>query len=523
MVVAQKAKTREHVAMNSFLSEDFLLNTETARRLYHEHAEPQPICDYHTHLSATDIASDRRFNNLTEIWLEGDHYKWRAMRAYGAQMPERYCTGDALPYEKFIAWSRTVPHTLRNPLYHWTHLELQRYFGIAELLNVTSAPAIWKRANAMLQEELSVLAILRKFRVHTLCTTDDPVDDLIAHRRIDEANTVDSPFLCPCLPSLKPDATVVLPTFRPDRALQIDDSASFLAWLERLRAASKLDIRNLATFLDALQQRHDHFGEAGCRASDHGLTRCYARPCTEAAAAEIFTRVLEQKGISPEQHESFGTFLMLFFGHLDAQKGWVKQLHLGAHRNLSRLALSTLGPDTGFDAIGDTAQGAALTTYLNMLQREDALPRMVLYNSNPADSHLFATVAGSFQPSESIRHRDTWNNALQYGPAWWFLDQKNGIVDQLNVLSSVGLLSRFIGMTTDSRSFMSFPRHEYFRRILCDLVGGEVERGELPNDDGLLGRLVEDICGRNAEWYFGVARRVSPVSSPAIRPQTPSV
>ncbi len=509
--------------MNAFLSDDFLLTSETARRLYHEHAEPQPICDYHTHLSAADIASDRRFNDLAEIWLEGDHYKWRAMRAYGAQMPERYCTGDALPYEKFIAWSRTVPHTLRNPLYHWTHLELQRYFGITELLNVTSAPAIWKRANALLREDLSVRAILLKFRVDTLCTTDDPVDDLSEHRRIREANTVDSPFPCPCVPNLKRDATVVLPTFRPDRALQIDDAANFLLWLEKLRQASNVDIRNLATLLDALRQRHDHFGELGCRASDHGLTRCCATPCTEETAAEIFAKVLEHKAISPEEHESYGTFLMLFFGHLDAEKGWVKQLHLGAHRNLSSLALSTLGPDTGFDAIGDYPQGAALTTYLDLLQRENALPRMVLYNSNPADNHLFATVAGSFQPSESMRHRDTWKNPIQYGPAWWFLDQKNGIIDQLNALSSVGLLSRFIGMTTDSRSFMSFPRHEYFRRILCDLIGGEVERGELPNDEGLLGQLVENICCRNAERYFGVAGRASPRWSPAALPRTASV
>jgi glucuronate isomerase len=384
-----------------------------------------------------------------------------------------------------------------------THLELQRYFGITELLNVTTAPAIWKLANAQLQEEISVSAILRKFRVNTLCTTDDPVDDLSAHRQIHAANTVDSPVPCPCISSLKRDAIIVLPTFRPDRALQIDDAANFLPWLEKLRQTSNIDIRNLATLLDALRQRHHYFGHLGCRASDHGLERCFAKPCTEEAASIIFAKALEQKNISREEHESYGTFLMLFFGHLDAEKGWVKQLHLGARRNVSSLALSTFGPDTGFDAIGDTAQGAALTTYLDLLQCENALPRMVLYNSNPADNHLFAAVAGSFLPSEGIRHLDARRGTIQYGPAWWFLDQKGGIIEQLNALSSVGLLSRFIGMTTDSRSFMSFPRHEYFRRILCDLLGGEVERGELPSDDGLLGRLVEDICGRNAESYFG--------------------
>ena len=363
--------------MSDFLSEDFLLTSETARRLYREHAETQPIFDYHTHLSAADIASDRRFNNLAEIWLEGDHYKWRAMRTYGSQMPERYCTGDALPYEKFIAWSRTVPNTLRNPLYHWTHLELQRYFGITELLNVTSAPAIWKRANALLQEELSVSAILRKFRVNTLCTTDDPVDDLSGHRCIFEANTVQSPFGFG--PRKSSDGIEVRPTFRPDRALGIDDAANFLPWLERLRGASSTDIRNLTTLLDALRRRHDYFAGLGCRASDHGLVRCYAKPCTEHAAAEIFDKVLEGKAVSPEEHESYGTFLMLFFGHLDAEKGWVKQLHLGARRNVSSLALSTLGPDTGFDSIGDYRQGA----------RPDHLPGSVAAREcAPADGAL---------------------------------------------------------------------------------------------------------------------------------------
>jgi|HubBroStandDraft_4_1064222.scaffolds.fasta_scaffold00224_12 glucuronate isomerase len=488
--------------MSAFLGDDFLLTSETARRLYHDHAESQPIVDYHTHLSAVDIASDRRFNNLAEIWLEGDHYKWRAMRADGSQLPERCCTGDALPYEKFIAWSRTVPHTLRNPLYHWTHLELQRYFGITELLNVTTAPAIWKRANIALQDGLSVREILRKFRVSTLCTTDDPVDDLNAHLRIRETSTIRT------LNGLqrKEGETDVRPTFRPDRALQIDDPASFLPWLDKLRAASNIDICNLATLLDALRQRHDYFGEVGCRASDHGLARCYANPCGEETAAAIFAKALAEKEVSSEEQERYASFLMLFFGRLDSEKRWIKQLHLGARRNLNTPALRKLGPDTGFDAIGDDRQGAALAAYLNLLQSENALPGMVLYNSNPADNHVFAAVAGCFQPSGWIQKQDALPSTLQYGPAWWFLDQKEGIIDQLNALSSVGLLSRFVGMTTDSRSFMSFPRHEYFRRILCDLIGGEVERGELPNDAGLLGGLVQDVCGRNAEWYFGLVR-----------------
>ena len=486
--------------MSAFLSDDFLLNSETARRLYHEHAEPPPIVDYHTHLSAADIAGDRRFNNLAEIWIDGDHYKWRAMRACGNEMPDRYSSGDAEPYDRFITWARTVPHTLRNPLYHWTHLELQRYFGITELLNPTTAPAIWQRANAMLQEKLSVRQILRKFRVNMLCTTDDPVDDLSAHRRILEANAAPSSKGAH-LEQREPD---VRPTFRPDRALQLDDPASFLPWLEKLRAVSNIDIRNLPTFLDALRQRHDYFAKLGCRASDHGLTRCYAKPCTQEDASLVFAKAVEQEAISPEERESYGTFLMLFFGHLDAEKGWVKQLHLGARRNVSSRAQERYGPDSGFDAIGDYPQGAALTKYLDLLQCENALPRMVLYNSNPADYYCFATIAGSFQPGESTQNRNATTSTVQFGPSWWFLDQKDGIIDQLNALSSVGLLSKFVGMTTDSRSFMSFPRHEYFRRILCDLIGGEVERGELPNDDGLLGQLVEDICGRNAEAYFGI-------------------
>ncbi len=442
--------------MRAFLDDDFFLNSETARRLYHEHAKQQPIVDYHTHLSAADIASDRRFANLTEIWLEGDHYKWRAMRANG--VGERFCTGKASPYEKFQEWAQTVAKTLRNPLYHWTHLELRRYFGITELLNESTAPQIWETANQTLTDRLTTQAILKKFRVNVVCTTDDPTDDLRHHRVLAEANP---PFQ-------------VLPTFRPDHALRIDHPETFLAWLEKLREASNTDINSLAALLDALRKRHDYFAQHGCRASDHGLTRCYATPASEASLTKIFNKVLAAQTVTAEEQESYASSLMLFFGLLNSEKGWVQHLHLGPQRNLSTAAFRTLGADTGFDAIGDEPQGKALANYLDLLQRENALPRMVLYNSNPADNYLFATVASSFHSSDGT------GGALQYGPAWWFLDQKDGITGQLNVLSSVGLLSRFIGMTTDSRSFMSFPRHEYFRRILCDLVGGEVERGELP-------------------------------------------
>jgi len=483
--------------MTAFLSDDFLLTTETARRLYHEHAEALPIFDYHTHLSAADIAVDRRFNNLYEIWLEGDHYKWRAMRAYGAQMPERYCTGEALAYEKFIAWSRTVPHTLRNPLYHWTHLELQRAFGINELLNVKSAPEIWNRANAILQDGLTARAILSKFNVTAVFTTDDPTDDLAAHEILAEIE----PDEMPCHPHRK-FGIAVLPTFRPDKALAIDQPAVFLPWLKKLEAASNTEVRNLASLLDALRKRHRYFSDHGCRASDHGLERCPAKPCTEEEATRIFAKVLDNEAIDADEQERYATFLMLFFANLNVDMRWVMQLHLGALRNASTVAAKALGPDTGFDAIGAYPQGLRLATFLDLLQRENALPKTVLYNSNPADNHVFATLAGSFHSCRRRISTDEPSQALRWGPPWWFLDQKQGIIDHLNCLSSMGLLSRFIGMTTDSRSFLSFPRHEYFRRIFCDLVGADVERGEIPDDESLLAPLIGDVCFRNAARYF---------------------
>jgi glucuronate isomerase len=493
----KKGKAESMVGMRGFLDEDFFLNTATAKRLYHEYAESQPIFDYHTHLSAADIASDRRFNNLYEIWLEEDHYKWRAMRAYGNQMPEFFCTGESLPYEKFIAWSRTVPYTLRNPLYHWTHLELQRYFGITELLNVKTAPEIWKRANAILQEGLTVQAILKKFDVKVVFTTDDPADDLSAHEILAEL-VPDRPI---CHPVRKYDVSI-RPTFRPDHALNIDQPSSFLPWIKKLEQASNTEIRNLSGLLDALNKRYGDFYRLGCLATDHGLERCPARPCSEETAAKIFAKALEQHSISTEEREQYATFLMLFFGQLNAKRRWTMQLHLGARRNVNSLALQNLGPNTGFDTVGDYPQGQALATFLDLLQRENALPQTVIYNSNPNDNYVFATIAGSFHSSNWMEKRDASPSAVQFGPAWWFLDQKQGISDHLNCLSSVGLLSRFVGMTTDSRSFMSFPRHEYFRRILCDLVGGEVERGELPNDDVLLGNLIRNVCFGNAANYF---------------------
>lgn len=460
--------------MKQFLSDDFLLSTATAQRLYQQFAAPQPILDYHCHLNPKDIAQNRRFANLFEIWLEGDHYKWRAMRANG--VAERYCTGDAVPYEKFLAWARTVPYTLRNPLYHWTHLELQRYFGINELLDETSAPSIWDRANAAL-EKLTVHEILKKFRVEVLCTTDDPVDDLRWHRQIAKSN----------LP------TRVYPAFRPDRALKIG-APEFSPWLKRLEESTNVTIRNLNSFLDALHKRHAYFHSLGCRLSDHGLDYCYATPCSDRTAARIFLKARRRKAVSQEEHGQFASFLMLWFGRLDAEKGWTKQLHLGALRNVNTEARQKIGPDTGFDSIGDWPQLGPLAMYLDLLARENALPRMILYNLNPADTFAMATLIGSFQSDEPGK--------LQYGSAWWFLDQKQGITSQIDALSNAGLLSRFAGMVTDSRSFMSYPRHEYFRRVLCDIVGRDVERGELPNDHALLERMIADICYGNAKRYL---------------------
>ena len=475
----------------SFVHDDFLLHCNTARRLYHEYAANEPVLDYHSHLSPHEIATDHRFRDLTEIWLEGDHYKWRAMRANG--ISERFYTGDAASYEKFRAWAATIPFALRNPLYHWTHLELKRYFGIDELLDENSAKAIWDRANSLLRtDDLSARGILRKFRVRALCTTDDPCDDLSSHQAINSSErSSESGFR-------------VYPTFRPDRALQVNAGEEFNSWIARLEQASGIEIQTLQTFLDALKQRHDHFHAHGGRLSDHGLAHCYAAPCSEKESAQIFYRARSGKLITPQEHDRFASLLMLFFGRLDAKKGWTKQLHLGALRSVNSRASQALGCDTGFDCIGDWPQAAELSTYLDLLEQENALPRMVLYNVNPADNYSFATAIGSF-------HDGVIPGKIQYGSGWWFLDQKEGIKWQLNALSNAGLLARFIGMTTDSRSFMSFPRHEYFRRLLCDVLGQEMESGELPKDERLVGTMVKNICFENA-------RQLLRLETPAVTP-----
>ena len=467
-----------------FLDESFLLESKSAARLYEEFAAPQPIFDYHCHLSPRDIAENRRFNNLFEIWLEGDHYKWRAMRANGEQ--ERFCTGGASPYEKFQVWARTVPTTLRNPLYHWTHLELQRYFGVTELLNADSAPRIWEQANEALQGGLDVHAILGKFSVNTIGTTDDPTDSLRHHEAIASSSL----------------NTRVLPSFRPDASLRVDLPVQFNAWTERLSIAANIEINTFADFLSAMQKRQQDFHAIGCRISDHGLDICYAEPCAETQASAIFENARRGNAASAEEHNRYASYLMFFLGQLYARSGWTMQLHLGALRNVNSRAKAMHGPDTGFDTMGGAtshgqAQLNALAAFLDKLASADSLPKTILYNSNPIENYAFATITGSFS-AEGVQGK------VQFGSGWWFLDQKEGIELQLNALSNVGLLSKFVGMVTDSRSFMSYPRHEYFRRVLCNLLGSEMERGLLPNDFALVGSMVSDICFGNANRYFAL-------------------
>ncbi|HVT71720.1 MAG TPA: glucuronate isomerase [Lacunisphaera sp.] len=462
--------------MKPFIHEDFLLHTDAARDLYHHFAKGEPIFDYHCHLPPALIAENHRFADLAEIWLGGDHYKWRAMRANG--VPERACTGDAPPREKFDAWCATVPHTLGNPLYHWSHLELKRYFGIEEIINPLSADRIWKQANEKLAN-LRVHDILAANKVAVICTTDDPADPLTDHERIAKLG-------------LK---TRVYPTFRPDKALGVNAPATFNAWLEKLGGTAKTRIKTFDDLLGALQRRHDDFHAAGSRLSDHGMETALAEPCSRAAAAAIFKAARAGRAASPAQWAKYGSYLMLEFGRWDARKGWTKQLHLGALRNNNTRLLSALGPDTGFDSIGDFNQARALSAYLNALDATGELPRTVLYNLNPADNYVFATMIGNYQDGSVA-------GKMQFGSGWWFLDQKEAMEWQMNALANNGLLSRFVGMLTDSRSFLSYTRHEYFRRVLCDLLGARLECGELPPDRDLVGGMVANICFANARAYF---------------------
>jgi len=462
----------------SFISPDFLLQSDAARTLYHDYAAPEPIIDYHNHLPPDQIASDHRFADLAELWLCDDHYKWRAMRANG--VAEFYITGAASPWEKFLAYARTVPKLIRNPLYHWTHLELKNYFGITTLLNEETAPAIWEKANALLAGPgMTVRGLLESKRVLALCTTDDPADSLEHHRFMAADSTL---------------RTRVYPAFRPDKALAVDDPNVFIPWLDRLAAVSGIDCNSFAAFLDALRQRHDAFHALGARVSDHGFAFLPDADCTEAEAARIFENARARREVSPLEAEKFQTHMMLFFGRLDTEKSWTKQLHVGAFRSVS----SRMGKEAaGYDSIGDWPQTLRLGHCLNRLDSAGALPKMIVYNINPADNYAVCSLLAGFQDG-SIPGK------LQFGSGWWFLDQKEAMEWQINALSNLGLLSRFIGMLTDSRSFVSYSRHEYFRRVLCNMLGSDIDQGLLPRDFELIGAIVRDISFRNVRDYLGL-------------------
>jgi len=466
---------------NLFITENFLLQNDAAVTLYHQYARHMPIIDYHCHLPPEQIARDHKFANLTQAWLYGDHYKWRAMRAGG--VPERYCTGDASDWEKFEKWAEIVPKTLRNPLYHWTHLELKRPFGIRDrLLGPDTARGIWDECNAKLADaDFSCRGLMRQMNVVLVCTTDDPVDRLEHHAAI----AADASF-----------PIRVLPAFRPDKGMAVESPELFNAWVQRLIEASDVEVRNFPTYLEAIRQRHDFFHSLGCRLSDHGLERFYAEEATEAEIEAIFQKVRRGEQPDAEEIARFKSQMLYEFALLDHEKGWTQQYHVGALRNNNTRFYRALGPDTGFDSMADAPLARPLSRFLDRLDREDRLAKTILYNLNPADNDLAATMLGNFQDG-------TIPGKMQFGSGWWFLDQKDGIEKQLDALSNQGLLSQFVGMLTDSRSFLSYPRHEYFRRILCNLLGTEIEQGLLPNDFELIGRMVQDICYHNAAGYFG--------------------
>ena len=461
-----------------FLDKDFLLESMPACTLYHEYAAPMPIFDYHCHIPPSDILTDRQFCNLTEIWLGGDHYKWRVMRACGVD--ERFITGDAPAEEKFEAWARVVPRIVRNPLYQWTHLELRRVFGVDELLNPDTAREIYSHCTSLLgKKEFSARSIIRKFRVEALCTTDDPSSTLEEHRKIRESGF----------------ETIVAPAFRPDRALEGHLPERFNPWLERLAELAEVRIDSFGRFMECLWKRHQFFHDNGCRLSDYGIETCYASDWSSAQVEESFTLLRSGRALSGEALLRFRSAVLYELLSMDASQGWTQQLHLGAMRNNNSRMMARLGPDTGYDAMGDFEQGRHLSRLLDKLERTGKLGKTIVYSLNPRDNDMIPSILGCFQDG-------TVPGKMQMGSAWWFTDTKDGMTRQIEALSAVGVLSRFVGMLTDSRSLLSYPRHEYFRRILCNIIGGDVERGELPEDYALLGGMVRDICYNNAKEYF---------------------
>ncbi len=467
--------------VQNFITEDFLLHSKAAKILYHEYAKGMPIFDYHSHLPPEQIANDVKFENITQVWLYGDHYKWRLMRTFGIN--ENYITGDKSDYDKFISWSQTVPYTIRNPIYHWTHLELKSYFGISDrVLNPTTADYIYNRCNDMLQtDDFTVKNLLKRFNVKVVCTTDDPTSSLEYHSKI----------------KVDKFEIKVLPTFRPDKGMAVESSKIFNEWLDKLESVTNTTINNYDGYLSALKERHKFFHNMGCRLSDHGMETIFAENYSESEISDIFKKIRAGNELGYNEILKFKSAIMIEFGLMDHEKNWTQMLHIGAMRNNNSRLFRSLGPDTGFDSIGDYKVARSLSTFLDILDNNDRLPKTILFNINPKENGTLASMVGDFQDG-SIPGK------IQYGPAWWFLDTKRGITDQINVLSDMGMLSKFVGMVTDSRSFLSYPRHEYFRRILCNILGEEIEKGELPNDLELIGNIVKDICYNNAKNYFGI-------------------
>ena len=468
--------------MEPFLSDNFLLQSPSAQILYHDFAKAMPIYDYHCHLPVEEIAQDKKFANLTRIWLKGDHYKWRAMRANGIK--EKYITGSASDKEKFLAWAATVPKTLRNPLYHWTHLELKNPFGITDtLLNPETAEEIYHACSDMLQQDdFSTRGLLRKMNVKVVCTTDDPLDSLAYHQQIAADPTFD---------------IAILPAFRPDKAMAVEDAATFNHYVDKLADITDIDINSHTRFLEALEKRHAFFHEVGCKLSDHGLEEPYAENFTEAEISAIFDKIRSGADLTQNEVRIFKSAMLIEFAVMDYERGWTQQFHFGALRNTNSRAFTELGPDTGYDSIGNFDMGKPLSRFLNSLESRNKLTKTILYILNPSDNDMIATMIGNFQDGRIP-------GKMQFGSGWWFNDQKDGMERQINALSNMGLLSRFVGMLTDSRSFLSYPRHEYFRRVLCNLFGNDMENGELPDDYELIGTTIQDICYNNAVHYFAM-------------------
>ena len=463
--------------MIPFIHNNFLLGNRTAERLYHQYSANQPIIDFHCHLSPQMVAQDRQFEDLSQIWLEGDHYKWRAMRTNGVK--EFYCTGNASPEEKFSKWAETVPFTIGNPLYHWTHLELARYFNIYELLSPKTADKIYEKASAMLRtKEFSTRSLIKKMNVEIICTTDDPADNLEHHRQLRSSFEI-----------------MVLPTFRPDGVIKTDDAEKFRSYILKLGQSGETQIGNFITLIEVLDKRHKFFHDNGCRLSDHGLDRFFFTSFSSGEVDQIFNKLLKGKKISDEESEKYKTAVMIEICRMNHKRGWTQQFHLGAMRNNNERMFRLMGPDTGWDSIGITQDVHKMSRFLSTLDNTEQLARTILYNLNPADNEMIITMAGNFNDG-AVPVK------VQYGAGWWFLDQKSGMEKHLRDLSAMGLLRRFIGMVTDSRSFLSYPRHEYFRRLACNFIGEEVEKGLIPDDDELLRPLIEGISYRNAKEYF---------------------